>query len=291
MKFELFVALLTCIAATQRSCRSAQITFYAQNQREFLGEIGTQALKERLLRCEHDIANDADALTIDVGANVGQSYEFLRRYSPRARVVMFEPNPASAAALRANTANDGNVMIFEGAVGEHNGTTVTFNFQHANFLSNEHGSLSTINVYEPGENKARVTMFSLDAMMDVMMAGKRSVHFLKIDTEGFDQLVLYGAHRLLDSVRVVLWECHELQRVTRGGPGTTIYESVDYMQQHGFLSFVVGSTRLLRLDAGLYHPHYDTAMQWQNCFSVHRSQRTLLDCIDGQLLPTCDLNV
>jgi FkbM family methyltransferase len=289
MKIELLLLQLLMSAWAQRSCRSAQIAFYAQNQREFFGERGTHALKERLLSCPHDVVSDADALVIDVGANVGQSYAFLRRYSPRARAVLFEPNPASAEALRANTAGDENVLIFEGAVGEHNGSAVTFNFQHANGAANEHGSLSTVNVYEAGEYKTRVPMFSLDAMLErMMLPDKRSVHFLKIDTEGFDQLVLYGAARLLRRTRLVLWECHELQRAARGGPGTTIYESVDYMQQHGFLTFVVGSSRLLRLDAGLYHPHYDTAMQWQNCLSVHRSERTTLACLDAHLLPVCD---
>jgi len=292
-KYELlFVGVCFALAACtflQRECRNSQITHFAQHQRRFYGESGTEELKKLLLQCPHAARSAADELVVDVGANTGQSYEFLRAYSPAALAVLFEPNNAIADALERTTAADKRVLIYRGAVGEHNGTRVTFNTQFANQADNQYGSLSVANVYgNDGNFRSMVPMYSLDVALGAVMQkhGKRSVQFLKIDTEGFDQLVLYGASRLLPSVRVILWECHELQRQARGGPGTTIYESVHYLEQAGFSSYVVGD-KLLRLDAGLYHPHYDTAMQWQNCFSVRRDEQRTLECIDGTLLPVC----
>jgi FkbM family methyltransferase len=288
--YELFVlAVLIALASSQRECRNSQITYFAQHQRRFSGEGATEELKKLLLKCPHAARSAADELVVDVGANTGQSYDFLRAYSPSALAVLFEPNTASLAQLERATAADPNVVIYRGAVGEQNGTYVTFNLQFENKAENQHGSLSVANVYgNEGDFKLTVPMYSLDAVLGALMQsrGKRSVQFLKVDTEGFDQIVFYGAGRLLPSVNAVLWECHELQRQARGGPGTTIYESVHYLEQLGFHTYVVGD-KLLRLDAGLYHPHYDVAMQWQNCFSVRRDQKRILDCIDHTLLPAC----
>jgi FkbM family methyltransferase len=291
-KYDLILFLLFAVVSArfmQRECREKQIHYFAQNQQRFYGEEATDALKERLKRCPHAIRSSSDALVIDVGANAGQSYEFLRQYSPDALAVLFEPNAASVAHLHEKFGTDANVLIIAAAVGEHNGTTVTFNTQIQNRPDNQHGSLATHNVYgNTGEFRTTVPMVSLDAVIGEIMRKyqKRSVHLMKIDTEGFDQLVLYGARAMLPSVRAILWECHELQRKVRGGPGTTIFESVQFLEELGFVTFIVGD-KLLRVDSGLYHPHYDTAMQWQNCFSVNHKESVVLDCIDDALLPVC----
>ena len=228
-------------------------------------------------------------LLLDVGANTAQSYEFFRRLSPQALVILFEPNPVSAAALRAKFQRESNVKIFESAIGDRNGSFVQFNLQHAkNWAGNEHGSLAQSNFYEQdSSNKVTVPLCSLDALLyDEMIRGdKRRVRFLKVDTEGFDQLVFYGAEKLLQDVELILWECHELQRESKGGPGTTLYESVQYLEKHGFHSFLVGPY-LMRLDSGLYHPHYDTLLQWQNCFSIKKNHKSL-GCLENLIFSVC----
>lgn len=44
------------------------------------------------------------------------------------------------------------------------------------------------------------------------------INFLKVDTEGFDTLVLYGAQTLLREQRIdtIVYECHSLQRLEEG---------------------------------------------------------------------------
>lgn len=277
----------------ERECRKQQINFYSSNHASFGGEQSSNALKDALLKCYDKFPNSDSQkdLLLDVGANSAQSYSFLRSLSPNGMVFMFEPNPDSVAALRNKFRTDRNVKIFETAVGETNGSVVYFNLQHTtNWAGNEHGSLAQNNVYEDNlSNKVSVPLSSLDALLysEMIRGNKKSIKFLKIDTEGFDQLVLYGAEKLLPDVEVVLWECHDLQRESKGGPGTTLYESVDYLEKHNFHTFLVGPS-LMRLDGGLYHPHYDTLLQWQNCFSIKRNHR-LSDCVEKLMLPICKL--
>jgi len=277
----------------ERECRKRQINFYSTNHASFCGEQSSISLKDALLKCNEKVSN-ADSqqdLLLDVGANSAQSYSFLRALSPNGLVLMFEPNPDSVAALRKKFETDRNAKIFATAIGETNGSVVYFNLQHAtNWAGNEHGSLAQNNVYEDNlSNKVSVPLSSLDALLyeEMIRSNKRGVKFLKVDTEGFDQLVFYGAAKLLADVEIILWECHELQRESKGGPGTTLYESVDFLEKHDFHTFLVGPS-LMRLDGGLYHPHYDTLLQWQNCFSIKKNHK-LAGCVDKLLLPMCKL--
>jgi len=279
----------------ERECRTSQVNYYATHHTSFFGEQSTEALKIALLRCLPDAGlskiDPRDNLLIDVGANQGQNVEYFRRFgSSDSLMLMFDANPLNAALLSKKFANS-NTIVFEAAVGEHNGTTVLFNLQHfANEIGNEHGSLANANVYENGlDNRIAVPIVSLDTIVPNVMKtfSKRSVRLMKIDTEGFDQLVFYGADKLLQSVGVIMWECHELQRAAKGGPGTTLLESVNFLERRGFHTFLIGP-HLLRLDGYLYHPHYDVALQWQNCFSIQKSH-PLRTCVDALLLPTCEL--
>jgi len=290
---------LLCMSASvigfcmKRECRNQQAKYYVANRHLFFGEASTNSLKEKFLECFDDASQveSFDDLIIDVGANTGQSFTFFRWLAPKSYILFFEPNPATVVKLRKNLANEQDVKIFHGAVGEFNGSFVKFNLQHSiNEDFNEHGSLAEVNVYEKDlSNKVSVPLYSLDAVVieEMRKLSKRSVRLLKIDTEGFDQMVLYGAKQILEDVQIVLWECHELQREVQGGPGTTLFESVEYMEKLDFHTFLIGP-KLLQLDYGLYHPHYDVSLQWQNCLSIRRNSKES-NCVKNLLLPVCKI--
>ncbi len=70
----------------------------------FKGRHGLTAGEERFL-ARHLSAGERGVL-IDVGANGGAYARFLRARCPAARIVAFEPHPATFLSLVANTASD-----------------------------------------------------------------------------------------------------------------------------------------------------------------------------------------
>lgn len=155
------------------------------------------------------------------------------------------------------------------AIGESKGEVLFGTHHQSNYVGNQHGSFSLSLIYDDSP-KSRIRV-KTDTLDNVLTQFKRSfgdeVLLLKVDTEGFDQLVFYGAPKTLERTEMVLWECHELQKRNKGGPGTTLFESVSYLKSFGFQTFLIGLS-LIRLDGGLYHPEYDSLLQWQNCFSI-----------------------
>lgn len=86
----------------------------------------THQFLEQVLRHRHDVT------FIDVGASIGE-FAIPMAYDSRvAKVVAFEPNPATADALRASAASApfGKIEIIESAVGARSGITV-FNLHNS----------------------------------------------------------------------------------------------------------------------------------------------------------------
>ena len=96
------------------------------------------------------------------------------------------------------------------------------------------------------DSSIEVEVKTLDEAL--IMEDVNRVHLLKIDTEGSDVLVLKGATDTLRRTDVVLWECHELQKISRGGPGTSDHEAMLLLDQLGFDVFQIQSKYLLKFN-------------------------------------------
>ncbi|MBP7564403.1 MAG: FkbM family methyltransferase [Burkholderiaceae bacterium] len=146
-----------------------------------------------------------DALYVDVGANFGWYTCLLARHGgPGAKVVAFEPAPATLARLRRNIQDnrcEDHVEVVAKGVGRESGTAHLHHAPDANpgmhsFLPMQHvgGDLG-------GEDLPIVT---LDEAL-AHYAG-RTVELLKIDVEGFEQEVLLGATKTLARTRALILE-------------------------------------------------------------------------------------
>jgi FkbM family methyltransferase len=125
-------------------------------------------------------------LFLDVGANIG-SYTILAARVCKARAIAFEPDPDAAGALRRNLAINhlsALVDVREAALGGVHGQ-IPFTV-----------GLDTMNrVARPGDKWTRVV--SVERLDDIPEAAAPTL--IKLDVEGFEEQVLSGASRVLES--------------------------------------------------------------------------------------------
>ena len=127
---------------------------------------------------------------IDVGAHIGLFARVLAaRVGPHGRVVAYEPDPSS---LHRNMAEFPQVLVRTFAVGAREGTV--------RFLSERSGALSRVVSDETPLNKRGVRhVMSVTIDMEVRRLRLPAVDFLKIDVEGYEEHVIQGAARTLQS--------------------------------------------------------------------------------------------
>jgi FkbM family methyltransferase len=167
----------------------------------------------------------------DVGANTGQTaLELLARY-PSAQIFSFEPHPTTFAQLRSTIGPHPNVTATNSAVGATVGTLPMTTYD-----------LSTINTLRPGFHasgrfQATSSIHVPVTTLDLFCATHAitNIDLLKIDTEGFDLMVLHGARDLLSHGKVtfVYVEFNDLD-ISGDESGSSLLAIDAYLRPFGF---------------------------------------------------------
>ena len=165
--------------------------------------------RERLFLKEHPWG---DGVFLDVGANLGLFSLLLARHHPERVIHAFEPNPSTYAALQANLARNGclHAHAHARAVAAQEGEIV--------FEANPVDRATTHIVMENGSPSGGAPVVRVPGVTLDAFAGREhldAIALLKVDVEGYEELVFQGAERLLASkrARVVYYEvCPELTR-------------------------------------------------------------------------------
>lgn len=182
-----------------------------------------------------DLFNDVSRLTslndikvvFDVGANVGQSRNlYLKKFSS-SKIFSFEPVISTFKILEETNPNTNKSFCYNLALGE---TTEKIKIplqekSTQNSLSKKRNENSN-----PIYNLEEIKVDSLDNIVQKLDIDY--IHFLKIDTEGFEMEVLKGASNYLKSkkVRFIL-----LELGIKSHPRTTFYNSIqEYLSQLGY---------------------------------------------------------
>lgn len=134
------------------------------------------------------------ATIIDLGANTGLSYRWLRQRYPSARVVCVEPEPGNLTVLRANVqAARGECIVVPACIGSH---------ERRVGLHSGDGEWG-FQMVEAGGDIPVVTMESLlaDAAID-------EVDLLKCDIEGAEAELFEDCQAWIGRVRAMVVECH-----------------------------------------------------------------------------------
>lgn len=131
---------------------------------------------------------------IDVGANLGIVSLILAKRFPERQVHTFEPNPSTFQSLRSNILLNrcDNIKAKQIAIASHDGET-TFNADPVN--------RGTTSISETqGEHVLSVPCITLDTYCESQLL--KEVALLKVDVEGYEELVFHGAKNLLSQHRV-----------------------------------------------------------------------------------------
>lgn len=147
-------------------------------------------------------------LVLDIGANAGQFASGIRQYGYKGRIVSFEPLSQAHAELQKSSAED---PLWEAhprcALGNHVGEVeinIAGNSQSSSILPmlESHRSAAPDSAYQ---DKEVVTIKTLDAVAGHYLNNAHAA-FLKIDTQGFEWLVLDGARDTLPHIKGILVE-------------------------------------------------------------------------------------
>lgn len=157
-------------------------------------------LKELLVGHTYDSlpADDNVETVIDLGANVGLSFRWLRARYPRARFICVEPDPGNLEVLRANVrAVDHQAVIHAACVGGHARRV------ELTTSSGEWG-YRMADVHDPdGDTLGVITMDTLLAE-----AGIDRIGVLKCDIEGAEAEIFADCRSWIGRVGAMSVECH-----------------------------------------------------------------------------------
>jgi FkbM family methyltransferase len=171
-------------------------------------------------------------LVLDVGANVGQYSEELRRAGYKGRLVSFEPLTVPFRRLQAFAGRTGNHQCIQAAVGRTDGTTDIHVSE--NFVSSSLLPVLDESVKECPESRAvgveTVRLCRLDSVADSFLQTGDCIH-LKIDTQGTEMDVLFGAAAVLPQVASVELE---LSFVPLYKEQTLFAEMCSFLEKAGF---------------------------------------------------------
>lgn len=138
----------------------------------------------------------------DVGANIGQTWEWFRNNEHHAKIYCFEPVSESFEELKIKTVKDKNCIIENIAFGNVPGEKTIK-------LFNEHSELNSLKneLMNPNVN-AKQEIIKIDTLDNYCFKNSiTKIDFLKIDTEGYELNVLEGSEKMLSTASVSFIYC------------------------------------------------------------------------------------
>jgi FkbM family methyltransferase len=178
---------------------------------------------------------------LDVGGNLGEYGAELRESGYSGRIISYEPTSEAYKALAARTKADANWVVSKTAIGERDGE-VTINVAGNHAASSS--LLPMLGFHEQCAPDARyvskelVPLKTLDTALDGILQPDEKV-LLKIDTQGYEHMVLAGASNILRQVELI--EC-ELSFVPLYEGQLLFQEMITLLKSLGFypVQFVPG---------------------------------------------------
>ena len=170
-------------------------------------------------------------LVIDVGANVGQYAERLRKDAYAGWIVSFEPTAAAYEELAALANKDGRWKAINIALGDNEGLA-KINVSQSSVFSSILPQLPAATAFSSETWVVRSKLVRVARLDDISAELPRSkAAFLKIDTQGYERQVLLGAPECLLKVLGVQMEL-PIMHLYEGA--WKFHEAVAFMSDRGF---------------------------------------------------------
>jgi FkbM family methyltransferase len=183
-------------------------------------------------------------VAIDVGSNVGDWFDALRKRAPMLKLgILVEPGKEAVAILRAKYGNSPNIHIVELAASDSIGSKEFYEIDNAS----EYSSL----VRSPRITAARPKIFTVaTSTIEHLILEKHLpvVDLLKIDAEGADMPVLRGCGSFLKERRINLIQFE--YNSSWAECGETLWVALNMLRDAGYEVFLLN-------DGGLFDFDYD----------------------------------
>jgi FkbM family methyltransferase len=139
----------------------------------------------------------------DVGANVGQTWEWFRSTEPGSKIYCFEPVAQTFTVLKERTSKDKNCVVENIAFGDKQAErTIKIFPQNSSALNSlKDGVMNT----DSGASEEIIKIETIDNYCFTRDITK--IDFLKIDTEGYEINVLKGAKEMLNKAAISFIFC------------------------------------------------------------------------------------
>lgn len=188
----------------------------------------------------------------DVGANVGQTWEWLRRSEPGATIYCFEPVRDSFMKLKGKTNKDRKCITENIALGDLPGQKTIRLFTDNSALNSLKDDVMNVT----GASEENITVDTLDNYSYVHEI--KTIDLLKIDTEGYELKVLEGAVRLLKSAAISFIFC-EVGFLRSNNRNTYLADLTEWLAPYDYYFF------------GLYQlVSNGTQIEFGNALFVHK---------------------
>ena len=138
---------------------------------------------------------------IDVGANIGQYGSELRNIGYKGRIISFEPTSEAFEKLQKTAAKDNLWEVHHMSLGERDGES-TINISKNSVSSSILNDLPQLTDSAPEATfikKETIKIKKLDSVFDNLNIKDKNI-YLKIDTQGYEKMVLDGAVESLKNV-------------------------------------------------------------------------------------------
>ena len=166
-----------------------------------------------------------NSVFIDVGANVGYYTIWASQFNPNGKIYSFEPNDLNFERLQENiSCNNLNAQISsvkKAVAATHGFISMTADLDTLNHIIKEGNKVS---------NTLQVECISLDDF-----AAQESIlyiDYLKIDVEGFELEVLFGAKELILENKIGIIQLEINNALSHSGHSS--YEVVDFFKEHNY---------------------------------------------------------
>ena len=167
----------------------------------------------------------------DIGANVGQFAEEMRKHGYTKKIISFEPLNEAFCVLK-NKAKDDNWIACHSAIGNEDGKieiNISKNLVSSSILEIQNTHINAV----PDSfvlMKESVPIYKIDSIIDKYAQDKLNI-FVKIDTQGFEKNVIDGALLSLSRIQGFIME---LSFITLYKGETLFFDMVTYMDTLGY---------------------------------------------------------
>lgn len=141
------------------------------------------------------------SVVLDVGANIGQYGTELRSIGYKGRIISFEPTKDAFSKLIKNSKNDKLWEVYNFSLGNFDGDT-EINISQNSVSSSILNNLPQLIESAPEARfvaKEKIEVKKIDSIFKSFSLDKENV-YLKIDTQGYENMVIEGAKNSLDKI-------------------------------------------------------------------------------------------